>query len=195
MHERLTQLLTLLPARDQTLVNPSPDLLDGQLCAALCLQMTEDPVAVLDAHWGEDWAETLAEQELLDEFMTWLEERWQTLGHALDQELLRHDPDALPLAENLPWATERAHEPRSQLEIPVGAREWACGFLKQSSMRGKPSSDEQELLDVVAALLLDDGAALRAYLQKAYDRPQDISASTLMDDALFAAQDLRQLKS
>lgn len=187
-HERLAPLLALLPtgANQPVAGCPSPDQLDGQLCAALCLRLAQEPVGVLDAYWGEDWAEALMEQELLDEFMAWLEERWQTLAEALDPAALAKDPDALPLAAVLPWAAAPA-----QRALPPAARDWANGFLLQAEAQPGAVSDG-ELLGVIAALTLGPGAALEAYLHQAYDRPQDIGASALIDDALFAAQDLRR---
>lgn len=190
MQERLIQLLALLPSRSQAqAAAPSVDHLDGLLCAALCLQTAEEPVAVLDAYWGEDWAEALMEQELLDDFMAELEERWQTLRHALDLQDLNQDPDALPLADVLPWAAggigTQAHC------VPASAREWAAGFLSQAMLQVDPAPDP-ELLSVVSALTLEDVSSLQGYLQEAYERPQDIGAAALIDDALFAAQDLRR---
>ncbi|HLO95343.1 MAG TPA: hypothetical protein VK195_13600 [Burkholderiaceae bacterium] len=160
--------------------------MDGLLCAALCLDLAQEPVAVLDAHWGEDWAEALMEQELLDEFMPWLEERWQTLSEALDPALLEQAPDALPLAQVLPWAVAPGHR-----ALPSAARDWASGFLCHADSQSKSGGDV-ELLGVISALTLEAGAALEAYLHQAYDRPKDIGASALIDDALFAAQDLRR---
>lgn len=188
MQERLTQLLALLPSRGLGTAAPfSADHLDGQLCAALCLQTAVEPVAVLDACWGEDWAEALMEQELLDEFMSGLEERWETLQQALDLQQLDEDPDALPLAAALPWAG-----PGTRLHsMPAAAKDWAAGFVCHAELQAGMAADP-ELLNVVAALTLEDGPPLQAYLREAYETPQDIGAAALIDDALFAAQDLRR---
>ncbi|MEO3714831.1 UPF0149 family protein [Roseateles flavus] len=192
MQERLIQLLALLPVHDRSGAAPlSPDHLDGHLCAALCLQAADEPVAVLDTCWGQDWAEALVEQELLDEFMAWLEERWQALQEALDPQQLHQDPDALPLAEVLPWAIDRLGAGAPSGQMPAAARAWAEGFLHQCQAEAHPDADP-ELLGVIAALTMDEGPELLGYLQEAYDRPQDIGAAALIDDALFAAQDLRQ---
>lgn len=191
MQERLIQLLALLPSHAPGAADPaSPDHLDGRLCAALCLEEADDPVAVLDAGWGEEWAEALMEQELLDEFMAWLEERWQTLRDALDLPRLQQDPDALPLAEALPWAAKQAAARTGSRQLPDAARAWADGFL--SHARASGIEPDAELRSVIAALLLEDGPPLKAYLLEAYDRPQEIDAAALIDDALFAAQDLRR---
>lgn len=190
MQERLTQLLALLPSPGLGSAEPySADHLDGQLCAALCLQTAEEPVAVLDAYWGEDWAEALMEQELLDEFMSGVEERWETLQQALDLQQLDEDPDALPLAAAFSWA---GAGPGTQLHaMPAAARAWAAGFVSQAKLQAGMASD-LELLNVVAALTLEDGPPLQSYLREAYETPQDIGAAALIDDALFAAQDLRR---
>lgn len=190
MQERLTQLLALLPSRGLGSAEPySADHLDGQLCAALCLQTAEEPVAVLDAYWGEDWAEALMEQELLDEFMSGVEERWEALQQALDLQQLDEDPDALPLAAAFSWA---GAGPGTQLHaMPAAAKDWAAGFVSQAKLQAGMSSD-LELLNVVAALMLEDGPPLQSYLREAYETPQDIGAAALIDDALFAAQDLRR---
>lgn len=195
-HERLEFLLAQLPPTPGRLQRtPSPAYVEGHLCAALCRGRVDEPVAALDSHWGEDWAEALVEQELLDEFMTWLEERWQELQHALDADRLRQDPDALPLADALAWA---GHDPVKRTgqapRLPDAAHHWACGFLDGAApQRAEPCSDKAtaELLDVIAALTLAPGAPLLAYLQRAYERPQEVDAMALLDDALFAAQDLR----
>ena len=192
VQERLIQLLAQLPPLDDDGAAPlSPDHLDGHLCAALCLHAADEPVAVLDACWGQEWAESLVEQELLDELMAWVEERWQDLHDALDLQALQQDPDALPLAVALPWATDRPGLGKPSRQIPAAARAWAHGFLRQCRSMASPDTDP-ELLGVIAALTLEDGPALLAYLHEAYDRPEDISAAALVDDALFAAQDLRR---
>ncbi len=192
MQERLIQLLALLPVRDRHAPDRlSPDHLDGHLCAALCLHSADEPVAVLDTCWGQDWAEALVEQELLDEFMAWLEERWQALQEALDPQQLQQDPDALPLAEALPWAIDRLGAGAPSGQMPAAARAWAEGFLRQYQAEARPGADP-ELLGVIAALTMDEGPDLLRYLQEAYDRPQDIGAAALIDDALFAAQDMRR---
>ncbi len=192
-HERLESLLALLPAdkpaAEQTV---SPEHLEGLLCAAVCLQLAAEPVHMLDIHWGEDWAEALMEQELLDEFMSWLEERWLAIRDALAPDPLRQDPDALPLAEVLDWAGgERIAGIQQLTSVPDAACQWAQGFLlgaRQLNGNGATS----ELLEVIAALTLG-GEALQRYLQDAYDQPAQLGASALIDDALFAAQDLRLL--
>lgn len=192
MQERLIQLLALLPPLAPQEAAPlSPDHLDGHLCSALCLHAADEPVAVLDACWGQEWAEALVEQELLEEFMAWVEERWQALLEALDSQRLQLDPDALPLAEALPWAMDRPRSSALSRRVPAPARAWAHGFLRQCKSMASPGADP-ELLRVIAALTLENGPALQAYLQEAYDRPQDIGAAALIDDALFAAQDLRR---
>ncbi|MBB2486561.1 UPF0149 family protein [Mitsuaria sp. WAJ17] len=192
MQERLMQLLAQLPPRARRTATPlSPDHLDGHLCAGLCLHTAEEPVAVLDAYWGQEWADALVEQELLDEFMAWVDERWQALLEALDTVQLQRDPDALPLAEALPWARERPDSRQAPGGMPAAARAWAEGFLSQSHAGAGPEADS-ELLSVIAALTMGDGPSLQAYLQEAYDRPQEICPAALIDDALFAAQDLRR---
>lgn len=192
VQERLIQLLALLPVRDRGAAAPlSPDHMDGHLCAALCLHAADEPVAALDTCWGQDWAEALVEQELLDEFMVWLEERWQALQEALDPQQLQQDPDALPLAEALPWVIDRPGARTPSRQMPAAARAWAEGFLLQCQAEARSAADP-ELLGVIAALTMEEGPALLSYIQDAYDRPHDIGAAELIDDALFAAQDLRR---
>ena len=191
-HERLEPLLALLPAAwpavEQTAI--SPEHLEGLLCAAVCLQLAAEPVQMLDMHWGEDWAEALMEQELLDDFTSWLEERWQALRDALDPDELRQSPDALPLAGALDWAEgERIAELRDLRSMPDEASQWAQGFLR-GARRQSGNGAGGELLEVIEALTLG-GEALQQYLQNAYDQPAELGASALIDDALFAAQDLR----
>ena len=132
------------------------------------------------------------EQELLEEFMAAVEERWQALAEALELQRLRHDPDALPLADALPWASYPPGGAPGSWPLPAEAREWAAGFVSFARAKAAAQGPASELLCVIEALTLEEGARLRAYLQEAYDRPKDIGAAALVDDALFAAQDLRR---
>ncbi len=189
-HERLEPLLAMLPAAKHLgAQTPAPAYLEGLLCAAICMELATEPVRILDIHWGEDWAEALMEQDLLDEFMTWLEERWQSLRETLDPDQLRENPDALPLADALDWAAHDCPGNGPASSMPDAAGQWAGGFLLGA---GQHSSDEaaSELLEVIAALALE-GKALQDYLRRAYEQPNQLGASVLVDDALFAAQDLR----
>lgn len=190
--ERLAFLLTLLPsAGKQPHLPHSPDFLEGLLCGSLCANLAEDAVSVLDKYWGEAWAEALMEQELLEELMAWLEERWQSLLEALHPDQLQQDPDALPLADTLAWAGGVGRsDAQRRVAVPEAARQWAHGFLAGSAHASADPAG-RELREVIAALTLESGPLLQAYLHDAYEHPHETDAAALIDDALFAAQDLR----
>jgi hypothetical protein len=190
---RLESLLALLPALPGA-SSPSADYFEGWLCGALCVRRAEEPVSAMDAHWGEHWSEELMAQELLDEFMTGLEEYWQQLQERLDVAALTQNPDALPIAETLPWAQQLPAHPASSGAVPDATRAWAMGFMTAAREQAH-THEATELLAVVSALTLRPGPDLQAYLQQAYDDPLGIPVSALVDDALFAAQDLRLLTS
>ncbi|MDL5033564.1 hypothetical protein QRD43_16745 [Pelomonas sp. APW6] len=188
---RLESLLALLPGVPGA-ERLSADYFAGWLCGALCVLGAEEPVGAMDAHWGESWSEALMEQELLDEFMGGVEEYWQLLQERLDGAVLTQDPDALPVADALPWAHHLPDRPASSGGVPEAARAWASGFV--DAARDQTLGHEAaELLAVVRALTLGPGATLQAYLQQAYDEPLRIPVAALIDDALYAAQDLRIL--
>lgn len=186
--DRLRELLAHLPSGHHPVsLSSSPDYLTGVLCAGLCLAQADEPMGLLDAHWGESWAESLVEAELLDELVAWLEERWEAIREALATSSLLEDPDALPLADALPWAGSAGR----RALLPSAAREWAAGFT--AACAGNPLDTHlAELVAVIGALTLAPGsAALRAYVEAAYEDPQMTDDRALLDDALFAAQDLR----
>lgn len=191
--DRLESMLALLPPSTAGLP-PTALHFDGWLFGALCVQLAPEPVLAMDAQWGEHWSEELMAQELLEEFMSALEEHWHHLQEHLSLGSLREDPDALLIAELLPWTHQPTYSraSASTVQRPDAARAWATGFA--AAARGLDLPPEaQELLEVVTALTLPPGPALQAYLERAYDAPDRTSASALIDDALFAAQDLRLL--
>ncbi len=190
---RLESLLALLPSLPGA-ARLTADYFEGWLGGALCVGRAADPVGAMDTHWGEHWSEALMEQELLDEFMTALEEYWHLLRERLEVAELTRDPDALPLAEVLLWAQALPDRPASGGGVPPAARAWASGFVASAGEQAL-THEASELLAVVRALTLTPGPALQGYLQQAYDEPLGIPVSALVDDALFAAQDLRILSA
>jgi hypothetical protein len=191
--DRLRELLALLPAgRHPTALSTSPDYLTGVLCAGLCLAQADEPMRLLDAHWGDDWAEGLVDADLLDELVEWLEERWESLCDAMATDRLLKDPDALPLADALPWAVQAdSLAADSRRHLPTGARDWAAGFTAAGADLQKDATVAELLLVINALTLAPGSAAFMAYVEAAYDDPQAVDARALLDDALFAAQDLR----
>lgn len=186
--ERLRELLALLPTgHHPAALSSSPDYLTGVLCAGLCLAQADEPMGLLDAHWGESWAEGLVEADLLDELVAWLEERWEAIRDALARDRLLEDPDALPLADALPWADLADSRP----PLPLAARDWAAGFTAAGAGQAL-NANVAEMLLVIEALTLAPGSpAWQTYVEAAYDNPQATDVRALLDDALFAAQDLR----
>ena len=96
----------------------------------------------------------------------------------------------MPIAESLPWAQHLPDRPASSGGVPQAARAWASGFVAAAGEQAL-THEASELLAVIRALTLTPGPDLQAYLQQAYDNPLGIPVSALVDDALFAAQDLR----
>ncbi len=137
-----------------------------------------------------------------------LETRWQVLADQLDPELILDDPDVLRLA---PLMIELSEEDKQRLvdEGHVKADEialleqtgevWAVGFLDatQDFPKDWPEPDleteEGQLYDEtllrIASLTMDD-EELKEVFEELYEGEQ-LSRDELIQEALYAAQDLR----
>ena len=161
--------------------------LDGAFAALLCgPRVPEGPSPVMDALVGDAWARAFADPQDIAQATAALLARWRTLRSQLDPELLWEAPDQLQLSPLL-------LAPAADVPAPLGA-DWARGFLAvtQDPQFGWPQAPEPEalaeMLSPVQALRLDD-AALATWTAAHHRTPP--TREQLVDDACYAAQDLR----
>jgi len=208
---RLAALLNLMAAHVEHDEDALPvDTLDGYLTALVCGPVVTSPLQAMDALFGDDWPATLEEREMLDEFMELLHARWNEIAEALAPEVLAEEPDAMHLN---PLITELDEQTRTALlaegvlsaeqldELPASGVMWAEGFMQavedheQSWYALDADSEAGQVLDTllmaIAALALPPGTQRDEYIAEAYEPEDEVDQDVLVDDALFAVQDLR----
>lgn len=209
--ERLAALLNILSAAAEADEEAIPiDMLDGYLTALVCGPVVVSPIQAMDALFGEDWPAALEEREALDEFMQVLHQRWNEIADALLPEALDEAPDELRL---LPLITEFDEATKASLlaegvlsaeqldELPAPGVMWVEGFLQAVDdfetdwYAFESDSEASETLDgllmALAAVAMPPGEQRDSYIADAYEPEDEVDQDVLLDDALFAVQDLR----
>jgi len=210
--EELERLATLL----QDLSDSQPDdeavpldFLDGYLTALISGPKVVTPIAALGELFGDDWAAAFKETADMQEFVALLTQRWNVIASQIDPDRLMQSPDDLSLS---PLITELPPELHAELIekglmtaedaalMPAAGALWAEGYLQALETHADswaikdPESEAgvlfDELLNSIAAVMLPEGEERNEYLQATYERT-DVSADEVLNDALFAAQDMR----
>lgn len=182
--------------------------LDGAFAALLCgPSVPEGPAAVMPALVGDAWERAFADPQDVAQATAALDARWRALRSQLDPDLLWEDPDRLQLSPLLldpgmapaaeGGAEAGAEDPPAaadaQVAIPLGL-DWAGGFVSVASdpkFGWSAAADPDTLtglLGPLLALMLDDDALAR-WTAEHYKMPP--TREQLVDDACYAAQDLR----
>ncbi len=194
--DALMQLGARLSGFDPAL---TAEWIDGALTALLAgPSVPPGPAAVVDALFGDTWPRTFADPDDVAAALAALEARWRVLRSQLDPETLWDAPDALRLAPLLlaAPAEDDADAASDDPPPPRLGEEWAAGFraVVDDPARGWATALDDEAvaawLGGIDALLLADDA-LAAYVQEHYRGGEPPSREQLVDDACYAAQDLR----
>jgi uncharacterized protein len=186
----------------------SLEWLDGYMAALLA-----GPRRIEADEWLQVFADGVFARAFADpadaaEARAIIDKRWQVLADQLDPELILDDPDVLRLA---PLMIELSEEDKQRLvdEGHVKAEEvalleqtgevWAVGFLDatQDFPKDWPEPDleteEGQLYDEtllrIASLTMDDDE-LKEVFEELYEG-EELSRDELIQEALYAAQDLR----
>ena len=212
--ERLAALLQILSAAAPADEEAVPiDTLDGYMTALLCGPrevIQASPLQAMDALFGEDWAVPLDEQELTEEFMEVLHERWNEIDESLNPEALSAEPELMMLT---PLITEFDEATKAELlsqgvlkaeqldQLPPPGLMWVEGFMQavedhSSAWYANDSESEQgQMLDAmlmaIAAVAMPPGEQRDNYIAESYEPDETVDQDVLLDDALFSAQDLR----
>ena len=213
--ERLAALLGLLATahRDEDDEEEWPlsiDTLDGYLHALACGPLQASPLDAMDALFGTDWAVPLQEQELGEDFVEALEQRWSEIVDALEPQRLGEQPEFMQLE---PLITEFDEATKAELlaqgllseaqleQLPAAGALWCEGFLMAvQDMEddwyvfdddSQPGQMLGAMLLAIAAVALPEGEQRQAYIAEAYDEDVEVDQDVLLDDALFSVQDLR----
>lgn len=209
--ERLAALLQILSAAAPAEQDAIPiDALDGYMTALICGPVEASPLQAMDALFGEDWAAPLDEQELTEEFMEVLHERWNEIGEALDPEALAAEPELMMLT---PLITEFDEATKAELlsqgvlkaeqldQLPPPGLMWVEGFMQavedhsEAWYANDSESEQGQMLDAmlmaIAAVAMPPGEQRDNYIAESYEPDETVDQDVLLDDALFSAQDLR----
>lgn len=209
--ERLAALLQILAANTPEDEDAVPvDTLDGYLTALIVGPTDAGPLEAMDALFGDDWADELDAQDVTEEFMTVLHERWNEITLSLEPVALGADPEAMliePLITEFDEATKadllsQGVLTAEQLEqLPPNGLMWVEGFMQAVEDFESDwyvfdeDSDDGQMLDAmlmgVAAVAMPPGDQLEAYIDEQYDEDEEVDQDVLLDDALFSVQDLR----
>ena len=213
-NEELERLSALL----QDLSNSLPDdeavpldLFDGYLTALISGPQLCTPMDALTELFGDEWPSAFKETADMQEFVALTTQRWNVIASQIHPDLLMQSPDDLSLS---PLITELPPELREELLekglmtaedallLPAPGALWAEGYLQaidthQDAWSFKDPESEaavlfDELLNSISAVMLPEGEERNEYLQETYER-LDITHDELLNDALFAAQDMRLL--
>jgi uncharacterized protein len=162
--------------------------LDGAYAALLCGPLVpEGPADVMQRLLDDVFDRSFGDPEDVALALSTLDARWATLRSQLDPELLWQNPDALQLSPFLLLPDEEGG-------FPLG-HDWARGFLAvaEDPQWGWSAASEPAVVEAalgpMRALLLDP-EALQTWVAEHYSG-QAPSRDQLVDDALYAAQDLR----
>jgi uncharacterized protein len=182
---------------------------DGGLAALICGPRALQPGEWLPQLVGEAWERTFADPDDVAQALAVLTRRWNAVAAQLDPEALFADPDRLrlvPLMDDHDPAlrdrlvAEGKLTPEEVKEWPGTGEIWALGFLETIERLGDdwhvPDDGSEDAvfyracLACLEALVEHDDARRRADLAARYPGKTP-SRDQLIDDALFAVQDLR----
>ncbi len=204
--DALEALFARLGGFDDTI---SLEWFDGCLAAMVC-----GPRRVLPSDWiplliGDAWARTFADPDDVAQATATLQRRWDTVAAQLDPEALFEDPDRLrlqPLMDDFDPALRDRLVAEGELAAeeaatwPGTGEVWALGFLETVDRLADdwqvPDDGSEDAvvyracLQCLEALAERDDARLRADLAARYPG-RSLSRDELIDEALFAVQDLR----
>jgi uncharacterized protein len=211
-NDELERLATLLQDLSDSLPDDEAvplDLLDGYLTALISGPKLCTPMDALAGLFGEEWANAFKDTADMQEFVALTTQRWNVIASQIHPDRLMQSPDDLSLS---PLITELPPELRDEMIekglmtaedadlLPAPGALWAEGYLlaidtHQDSWSIKDPESEagvlfDELLNAISALMLPEGEERNDYLQATYER-LDVSQDELLNDALFAAQDMR----
>jgi uncharacterized protein len=182
---------------------------DGCLAALICGPRAARPGEAVPAVIGDAWARTFADPDDVAQALAVLTRRWDVVASQLDPQALFEDPDRLrlvPLMDDVDPAlrdrlvAEGRLTPAEVEEWPGTGEIWAQGFLETIERSGDdwhlPDDGSEDAvvyrscLRCLEALAERDDARRRADLAARY-RGRTPTRDQLVDDALFAVQDLR----
>jgi uncharacterized protein len=206
--DALQALFDRLVGFDDTI---SLEWFDGGLTALVCAPRPLQPEDCLPELIGDAWARTFADPDDVAQAMAVLRRRWDAVAAQLDPAALFDDPDRLRLAPPLddydPALRDRLVgegqlAPEEAKDWPGTGEIWALGFLETVERLGSdcqvPDDGSEDAithragLQCLQALAERDAARLRADLAARYPG-KTLSRDDLIDEALFAVQDLRLL--
>jgi uncharacterized protein len=204
--DALQALFDRLVGFDDTI---SLEWFDGALTALIC-----GPRPVLPDEWlplliGDAWARTFADPDDVAQALATLRRRWNAVATQLDATALYEDPDRLRLAPPLDdydpalrdrLVAEGQLTPQQAKDWPGTGEVWALGFLETIERLAEDwqvADDGRDdavvyhsCLQCLQALTERDPARLQADLAARYPG-RTLSRDALIDEALFAVQDLR----
>jgi uncharacterized protein len=162
--------------------------LDGAYAALLCgPSVPAGPADAMERLLDDLFERTFGDPDDVAQAMAALDARWAALRSQLDPELLWQDPEALQLSPFL-------LAPDEDNGFPLG-HDWARGFtaIAEDPQWGWQAAPDpawiQAALGPLYALMME-AEELQAWVAKHY-KGQAPSRDQLVDDALYAAQDLR----
>jgi uncharacterized protein len=210
--EELERLATLLQDLSDSLPDDEAvplDFLDGYITALICGPKLRTPIDALSELFGDDWTGAFKETADMQEFVALLTQRWNVVASQIHPDRLMQSPDDLSLS---PLITELPSGLREELIekglmsaedaelLPAAGVMWIEGYLQaidkhQDSWDVKDPESEagvlfDELLNSISAVLLPESDERKAFMLEMYERI-DVTHDELLNDALFAAQDLR----
>lgn len=161
--------------------------LDGAFAALLSGPSVPDgPGGAIETLVGDAWARAFADPQDVAHATATLDTRWRVLRSQLDPDLLWEAPNTLQLSPLL-------LAPDTEAAYPLGI-DWARGFVavtQRPQFRWAQTRDPamlEAMLSPIHALLLED-AALADWTAVHHRTPP--TRQQLVDDACYAAQDLR----
>ncbi|MFG6449332.1 UPF0149 family protein [Roseateles sp. BYS180W] len=207
--QRLGELLALVAsAVEGGAPAVSLDTLDGYLTALAVGPDVVAPVEAMDALFGQDWPAALEAQEQTEAFVEALHLRWNEIAESVEPQRLIDEPEQMhltPLIAEIDDEAKRALIEQGLItaelaeRLPAAGVMWADGFLQAAQRPEWQLEEDSEaaeqlevMLQALAALQLPVGSDERAqYIAASYEQPEEVDHNTLVDDALFTAQDLR----
>ena len=187
----------------------SLEWLDGAMTALVAGPRLLMPAEWMPALFGDAFERAFADPEDEGRATQLLTQRWSVIASQLDPEALVDAPDTLRLAPLIAADLDDAERQRllddgelseeELADLPRTGELWALGFLDaverfpQDWVAPKPDAEDafvhDDALGAIAALVLPD-EELRADLEERYPG-QTLDREELIDEACFAAQDLR----
>jgi uncharacterized protein len=183
--------------------------MDGAMAALIAGPRTVMPSEWLTLLFGDAWERAVADPQDLAQSMDTLMRRWNVLADQLHPERLFDEPDLLqlmPLIDDFDPAQRDALLAEGKItaeeaaDWPLTGEGWAVGFLEVVERLAPdwlpPAGDDDAAIEFEAclrnieALAEPDPAKLQADLSIRYPG-KTLSRDDLIDEALYAVQDLR----